>query len=172
MAAAAARKAQSAGVGDGLGRPACRLGGLGGGGLPPCTLASWLVLKCWLKITHCLGAATAAGPATAAKGQGSGSWYLPPPWALAIGERCPAGHSRSSCPPVRHVEGKPGQSSRSVWRLVMGHCALCGWLHHGQSWFVGGFWQERSVPALPTAVSWAPGVRALTTFQLSACPVG
>lgn len=30
--------------------PAGRLGGLGGG-LPPCTLASWLVLKCWLKIT-------------------------------------------------------------------------------------------------------------------------
>lgn len=31
--------------------PACHLGGLGGGGLPPCTLASWLVLKHWLKIT-------------------------------------------------------------------------------------------------------------------------
>ncbi|XP_047642507.1 formin-like protein 3 isoform X3 [Phacochoerus africanus] len=30
---------------------ACRLGGLGGGGLPPCTPASWLVLKRWLKIT-------------------------------------------------------------------------------------------------------------------------
>lgn len=28
----------------------CRLGGLGGG-LPPCTRASWLVLKRWLKIT-------------------------------------------------------------------------------------------------------------------------
>lgn len=41
--------------------PACHLGGLGGGGLPPCALASWLVLKHWLKITHCLGAATAEG---------------------------------------------------------------------------------------------------------------
>lgn len=58
--------------------PACHLGGLGGG-LPPCTLASWLVLKHWLKITHCLGAATAAGLAVAAKGAeaaGAGTSHL------------------------------------------------------------------------------------------------
>lgn len=51
--------------------PACHLGRLGGGGLPPCTLASWLVLKHWLKITLIVWELLLRGPAVAAKGAGA-----------------------------------------------------------------------------------------------------
>lgn len=97
-------------IGSGLGlQPACSLGGLGGEELPPCTLASWLALKCRLKITlivwelllqqaHC----------SRQGGRGSKSWYLPPPWAFALWELCPAGHSCANCPPVETREGQTG----------------------------------------------------------------
>lgn len=89
--------------------PACHLGGLGGGGLPPCSLASWLVLKRWLKITFIVWELLLRQDRLwPPRGRGSRSWYLPPPWALALWDQCPAGHSCAYCPPVGTRGGQTG----------------------------------------------------------------